>query len=54
MLFAWCACVQGEPWPEWLVRVDRSQNIDIHMYVAGGAGNGAGGDGGGSRQAAEE
>jgi hypothetical protein len=32
-----CAGVQGEPWPEWLVRVDRSKNIDIHLYVAGGA-----------------
>lgn len=44
--------MQGEPWSEWLVRVDRSKNIDIHLYVAGGGGGG--GDGGGSGQAAEE
>lgn len=28
---------QGEPWSHWLQRVDRSMNIDIYLYVAGGS-----------------
>jgi hypothetical protein len=32
------AILQGEPWCNWLERIDRSQNIDIHLYRAGGKG----------------
>lgn len=32
-----CCVLQGEPWSQWLQRVDRSMNIDIYLYVAGSA-----------------
>jgi hypothetical protein len=27
---------QGEPWASWRAKVDRCDNVDIHLYVAGG------------------
>jgi hypothetical protein len=42
--------LQGEPWSRWLQRVDRSMNIDIYLYVAGGSNGKA--DGGKAASAA--